>query len=104
MIRSKMNPYVDLSYDIFRRIIQFGKINETDATKLVRLVFILKSIASGSAQKKPFKVRYFSILKMSLFESKNLNQIQVGRISTLLVVDGRPLWLRTIRSLKSTVR
>ena len=52
MIRSKMNPYVDLSYDIFRRIIQFGKINETDATKLVRLVFILKSIVSGSAQKK----------------------------------------------------
>ena len=36
---SKMNPYADLSYDIFRRIIQFGKINETDATKLVRLVF-----------------------------------------------------------------
>lgn len=25
---------IDLSYDIFRRIIQFGKINETDATKL----------------------------------------------------------------------
>ena len=36
-----MNPYFDLSYDIFRRIIQFGKINETDATKLVRLVYIL---------------------------------------------------------------
>ena len=39
MTRSIMNPYADLSYDIFRRIIQFGKINETDATKLVRLVF-----------------------------------------------------------------
>ena len=100
-----MNPYVDLSYDIFRRIIQFGKINETDATKLVRLVFILKSIVSGSAQKKkPFKVRYFSIPKTSLFESKNPSQIQVGRISTLLVVDGRPPWLTTIRSLKSTAR
>ena len=52
MIRSKMNPYVDLSYDIFRRIIQFGKINETDATKLVRLVLIQGSKVSGSAQKK----------------------------------------------------
>jgi len=30
---------IDLSYDIFRRIIQFGKINETDATKLVSSVF-----------------------------------------------------------------
>ena len=47
-----MNPYADLSYDIFRRIIQFGKINETDATKLVRLVFILKLTVSGSAQSK----------------------------------------------------
>ena len=52
MTRSIMNPYADLSYDIFRRIIQFGKINETDATKLVRLVLIQGSKVSGSAQKK----------------------------------------------------
>jgi len=30
---------IDLSYDILRRIIQFGKINETDPTKLVSSVF-----------------------------------------------------------------
>jgi len=56
MTRSKMNPYADLSYDIFRRIIQFGKINETDATKLVRLVFILKSIVRVSTR--PKKICY----------------------------------------------